>query len=49
MSARSASAAESGPVAGIAARYADAYFDLSLETGALERAEADLKALRAAS
>lgn len=37
----------SGPVAGIAARYAGALFDLALEDGSLEAVEKDLAALRA--
>jgi len=43
-----ASAAASGPVAGIARRYAGALFDLALEAGAIEATEKDLKTLRAA-
>ena len=50
MSAASASAqaARSGPVAGIAGRYADALFDLALDANAIEAVEADLKSLKAA-
>lgn len=50
MSAASASAQArpAGPVAGIAARYADALFDLALEAGAVETVEGDLKSLKAA-
>ncbi|MEE2691387.1 MAG: F0F1 ATP synthase subunit delta [Pseudomonadota bacterium] len=50
MSAASASAQGriSGPVAGIAERYADALFDLARESESIEAVEADLKALKAA-
>ncbi|MBB5517889.1 F0F1 ATP synthase subunit delta [Amphiplicatus metriothermophilus] len=37
-----------GPVAGVAARYAEALFELALEEGALEAIEVDVAALRAA-
>lgn len=43
-----AAATQSGPVAGIAARYAGAFFELALEGDALAAAERDLKALRSA-
>lgn len=49
MSAAHASSAPlSGPLAGIAGRYADALFDLALEDGALATVEKDLAGLRAA-
>lgn len=44
----SAQAARSGPVAGIAGRYADALFDLAGEANAVEAVEADLKSLKGA-
>lgn len=47
-SSSSAAATRSGPVSGVAARYAGALFDLAKEAGALEAVEADLKALAAA-
>ncbi len=42
------SAALSGPVAGIAQRYADALFELALESDAIDAIEKDMKTLRAA-
>lgn len=48
MSAGSTAAALSGPMSGIAARYAGAFFELAQEAGALDAAEADLKALKGA-
>ena len=38
----------SGPVAGIASRYADALFEISLESGVVDTVSSDLKGLRAA-
>lgn len=43
-----AAAGRAGPVAGVAARYADALFDLAEEAGSLEAVEGDLQTLRAA-